>query len=144
MKLVDVNILLYAVNQNAPEHVRALSWWQDVLQNDEEIGLAWTVVLGFVRVSTNPRIFAVPLKTDEVISHVDAWLGRANVRIVTELEGHWDHLRSFLQQIGTAGNLTTDAHLAALAISHGATLASSDTDFARFTGLRWENPLSVA
>lgn len=144
MKLVDVNILLYAVNQNAPEHARVLSWWQSVLHDEEEIGLAWIVILGFVRVSTNPRIFAVPLTIGEAFGHVDAWLRRANVKIVLELEGHWDHLQSFLRQLGTAGNRTTDAHLAALAISHGATLASCDSDFARFTGLRWENPMSIA
>jgi uncharacterized protein len=143
MKLVDLNILLYAVNLDAPEHARAQSWWQQTLDADEMVGLAWLVVIGFIRISTNPRAFERPLSTDEAIGRVDTWLTRPNVRIVSESEQHWGILQRFLGQIGTSSNRTNDAHLAALAISHGATLASCDSDFARFSGLRWENPLSI-
>jgi toxin-antitoxin system PIN domain toxin len=99
------------------------------------------VVLGFLRLSTNPRVFPRPLSTDTAIAKVDAWLARANVRIVVENADHWDTLRMLLADSGSAGNLTTDAHLAALALSHDAVLVSSDTDFARFDRLRLENPL---
>jgi toxin-antitoxin system PIN domain toxin len=85
-------------------------------------------------------VFAEPLALDDAIERVDAWLSHPNVRIVGETEEHWRVLKELLGQTGTAGNLTTDAHLAALAIAHGATLASCDADFARFRHLRWENP----
>jgi hypothetical protein len=99
------------------------------------------VLLGFLRLSTNPRVFPRPLAPDVAAAKLDAWLARDNVRVVREKDEHWEVLKTLLGGTGTAGNLTTDAHLAALALSHDAVLVSTDTDFARFTGLRWENPL---
>lgn len=140
MKLVDLNILLYAVNQHASWHESVRSWWQTTLANDEPVGLPWVVLLGFLRVSTNARVFTNPLSPSEAIEQVEEWLNHPSVRIVGETEEHWRILRQLLDDSGTAGNLTTDAHLAALAISHGAVLASCDADFGRFQHLRWENP----
>jgi hypothetical protein len=142
MKLVDLNVLLYAVNRDAPGHERVRSWWEAALVGDEPVGLSWTVLLGFLRLATNAQVFTTPLSANRAMERVDAWLSHPNVRLVRETDEHWRILKELLGQTGTAGNLTTDAHLAALAISHGATLASCDTDFGRFSGLRWENPVA--
>ena len=107
------------------------------------MGLPWVVLVGFVRIATNPKIFPNPLEPATAISKIDTWLSLANTCLVREKEEHWAIMRTLLAEAGTAGNLTTDAHLATLAISHGAVLVSCDSDFARFQGLRWENPLDA-
>jgi len=140
MRLIDVNVLLYAVNQHAPRHEAVRSWWESALSGDEPVGLPWIVILGFLRLATSARVFVRPLTTSQAIEQVDEWLAHANTRVVRETEEHWRILKELLDGTGTAGNLTTDAHLAALAISQGATLASCDADFARYPHLRWENP----
>lgn len=142
MKLVDLNILLNAVNEDAAHHTSVLAWWERAINGDEPVGLPWLVLLGFLRIATNRDIFPRPLDPDRAIAKVDAWLALDSTRLVRERDGHWDILRSLLAEAGTAANLVTDAHLAALAISHGAVLVSCDTDFARFAGLRWENPIA--
>jgi len=141
VKLVDLNVLLYAVNDDSPRHNAVLNWWNVALNGDETIGLPWVVLLGFLRISTNPRAFPRPLDADDAIGKVDTWLALDNVRAIREQDNHWEILRSLVAESGTAGNLTTDAHLAALAIGHAAILVSCDSDFGRFKGLRWENPL---
>lgn len=141
MKIVDLNVLLYAVNADAVQHAAARAWWERALNDDEPVGLAWIVLVGFLRIVTNPRVFPRPLAPEAAASKVDTWLSLENVQIVREKEDHWDTLRSLLAGVGTAGNLTSDAHLAALALSHDAVLVSCDADFARFKGLRRENPI---
>lgn len=141
MKIVDVNILLYAVDANARQHRAARAWWEEAVNGDETIGLPWIVLTGFLRIVTNPRVFAAPHELNSALARIDRWLALDCVRIVRERDDHWDTLRSLIASAGTAGNLTTDAHLAALAISHDAVLCSSDRDFGRFKGLRWQNPL---
>lgn len=111
------------------------------LSGDEPICLAWFVIVGCLRVMTNARIFKSPISVAQAIERVDAWLHCPNVRLVRETREHWSILKGLLDSAGAAGNLATDAHLAALAISYGATLVSCDTDFGRFRNLRWENPL---
>ena len=143
MKLVDLNVLLYAINRDSTHHTACLRWWEEALSDHEPIGLAWVVLLGFLRLSTHPRVFPRPLDAEVAIERVDAWIAHPSVRIVREVEDHWRILRELLGNAGTAGNLTTDAHLASLAIAHGATLVSCDADFGRFSKLRWENPLAV-
>jgi uncharacterized protein len=140
MKLVDLNVLLYAIHRQAPQHEKVRRWWEAALPGDEPIGLAWPVIAGFLRLSTSARVFVKPLAPGEAIERVDAWLAHPNTHVVCETEEHWRIFRELLEQTGTAGNLTTDAHLAALAISLGAKVASCDADFGRFPGLRWENP----
>ncbi len=144
MKIVDLNVLLYAVNEDAPHHRRIVGWWEQALNGDEAIGLAWVVVLGFLRTATNPRIVPHPLAAEEAVEQVDTWLALDVVSLVTETRDHWRVLRGLLVEAGVAGNLTTDAHLAAMAVTRGAILASCDGDFARFPNLRWENPLRRA
>lgn len=140
MKLVDLNVLLYVVNRDAVHHEPALTWWRNTLREDEPIGLAWVVLFGFLRLTTNPAIYPDPLDTETALEKIDTWLALDQIRLIRETEDHWHILRDLLAEIGTAGNLTTDAHLAALAISHGATLVSFDNDFARFHRLRWKSP----
>ncbi len=142
MKLVDLNVLIYTVNKDAMHHEPVLRWWERVINGDDLIGLPWIVLLGFLRLSTNAAVFPKPLEVDTAVGKIDSWLGLENVRLVREKDEHWDILRSLLEELGAAGNLTTDAHLAALAISHGAVLISCDNDFSRFKGLRWESPIS--
>ena len=141
MKVVDLNVLLYVVNENAAHHRALLTWWEDAVNGDESVGLPWAVLLGFIRMATNPKIFPHPLDPATAISKIGSWLALPNIYVAREKDGHWEILRTMLIESGTAGNLTTDAHLAALAISHGAVLVSCDSDFARFRGLRWENPI---
>jgi uncharacterized protein len=141
VKIVDLNVLLYAVNSDAALHQRVRAWWEAAVNDEETIGLPWVVLLGFLRLTTNPRVFPRPLAPDAAAAKVDMWLAQDNIRIVSEKDDHWESLKTLLHQSGTAGNLTTDAHLAALALTHDAVLVSCDTDFTRFKGLRWENPL---
>ena len=142
MKLPDVNLLLYAFDATAPRHDRARRWLEEQLSGTETVALTWVVLLAFVRVSTNPRVFEKPLPASDAFDIVDGWLAQPCTTIVDPTDRHLAFLQDLLEPLGTAGNLTTDAHLAALAIEHGAELCSSDADFARFPGLRWTDPLS--
>lgn len=142
MKLVDLNLLLYAIDEEAPAHEAARAWLEEVLSGTEEVGFAWVVVLGFVRLATNPAVFEAPLEAGDALDIVDGWLEQPVARLVEPSERHIGNLRDLLAPLGTAGNLTTDAHLAVLAIEHGAELCSRDSDFSRFPGLRWRDPLA--
>lgn len=142
MKIVDLNLLIYAVNENAALHARARRWWEETLSGEEQVGLAWVVVLGFLRLCTRSGIFPKPLSTAQALRVVDEWLQRPPCVVAHPGERHWVILQDLLRGTGTAANLTTDAHLAALAIEHEATLCSTDADFARFSGIRYTNPLA--
>lgn len=141
MKLVDLNLLLYAIDEGAALHGKARPWLEETLSGTERVGFAWLVLLGFVRISTNPVILEQPLNADEALDYVDGWLAQPVAEVVNPSERHAARLRDLLAPVGTAGNLTSDAHLAALAIEHGAELCSRDADFSRFPGLRWTDPL---
>lgn len=141
MKIIDLNVLLYAVNSDSEQHDAVRRWWEIAINGDESLGLPWVVLLGFLRISTNPRIFPLPLEPAAALQRIESWLSLDIVTLVAEKPEQWTVLRGLLEASGIAGNLTTDAHLAAVAITHGATLASCDRDFARFAGLRWENPV---
>lgn len=141
MKLPDVNILLYAVDEGSARHQPARAWVEERLSGTETFALAWVVLLAFIRLTTSSRVFQSPLATSEALGLVDSWLAQPCVTVAHPTSRHASVLRELLEPLGTAGNLTTDAHLAALAIEHGAELCSTDTDFARFPGLRWTNPL---
>jgi toxin-antitoxin system PIN domain toxin len=142
VKLVDLNLLLYAVNRDSANHARAKAWLEELLSGEETVALPWVVILGFLRISTNARVLPQPLSPEQAIAVVDSWLARPQVLPLDPADEHWRVLRGVLTETGTAGNLTTDAHLAALAIEHDAELCSSDGDFARFGQLRWTNPLA--
>ncbi|HEY6045611.1 MAG TPA: type II toxin-antitoxin system VapC family toxin [Pyrinomonadaceae bacterium] len=142
MKVIDLNLLLYAVNRDSHRHSDAKAWIEDTMSGEERIVIPWTVILGFIRLTTSSRVFPHPLSVEDALRTVDAWLSQPSVSPLEPGEGHWSILRDLLLDAGSAGNLTTDAHIAALAIEHGAELCSTDADFARFKQLRWTNPLS--
>jgi toxin-antitoxin system PIN domain toxin len=137
----DINLLLHAYNISSLVHDEAKAWWEGRLDGSESVGLAWVTVLGFIRIGTTLRTAARPLHVREACDHVRTWLTRSHVGILHPGDRHADILFGLLEQLGVGGNLTTDAHLAALAIEYQAELYSTDADFARFPGLRWRNPL---
>lgn len=141
MKLLDTNILIYAVDDSSVHHERVRPWLEEQLAGTETVAFAWNALLGFVRLTTNARIFASPLSTEDALDLVDAWLARPSATVVHPTARHGQVLRDLLGPFGTAGNLTSDAHLAALAVEHGAEVCSTDGDFARFPGVRLVNPL---
>ena len=141
MIVPDVNLLLYATNRSVPQHQRANTWLSALLAGDEPVGMAWIVVVAFVRISSNPRIYRAPMTVDQATEIVDRWLLNPLVSTIEPSPSHWSILRALLHENGSAANLTNDAHLAALCIERGATLHSADGDFSRFRGLRWHNPL---
>lgn len=141
MILIDVNLLIYATNTHARQHNAARDWLDRQLVDAPRVGLPWTALLGFLRLSTNARIVARPLTMAAAWEQVAQWLSSDPVWIPEPSERHFEILGKLLAEPGTHGNLVTDAHLAALAIEHGLTLCSTDGDFARFSGLKWLNPL---
>ena len=143
MLIPDINILVCAYDSDAREHARAREWWERTLTQSRPVGMPWTTALGFIRISTHRRILNAPMATKDAIRAVRAWLDVPRVQIVSPGEHHAEILFGLLDRLGTAGSLTTDAHLAALAIEYQAELVSADADFARFPGLRWFNPLQL-
>jgi len=141
VRLPDVNVLLYAADRNSPHHERTAPYVESMLGGRETVALAWVVALGFIRLATKPQLMLSPLAVARALDVVDGWLARPNVVVVHPTDRHAAVLRELLVPLGTGGSLTTDAHLAALAIEHGAQLVSADRDFARFSGLRWHDPL---
>jgi toxin-antitoxin system PIN domain toxin len=143
VKLLDLNLLLYAVNRDSAPHDASRAWLDGVLTGDETVAFPWVVLLGFLRLTTSPRVLPRPLTPEQAMSVVDGWLALPCVRTLHPGEEHWRILRELLGASGTAGNLATDAHLAALAIEHGCELYSADGDFARFARLHWVNPIAA-
>jgi len=141
VKVPDLNLLMYAIDLRSPSHAPALTWWNGLLSGSETVAFSWTVLLGFLRLTTNPRIMHAPLTSHESLDYIDRWLGHPITTVIDPTPRHSSILRDLLGGVGTAGNLVSDAHLAALAIEHGAELCSADHDFGRFPGLRWVNPL---
>ena len=142
MKLIDANVLLYSVNQDAAHHERSRRWLDDALSGADTVAFAWVAMLAFVRLSTHAGLFPAPLSMDEALGRVDAWLAATPAVVVQPTADHARVLRSLLRPLPSAGNLVTDAHLAALAIEHRCEIVSFDNDFARFRGVRWSEPSS--
>lgn len=140
MRIVDVNVLLYAVNASSVHHRQARRWLDDALGGPEPVGFTWTVVLAFLRLATHRAIFDRPLTVTEAAEVVRDWLGRPGAMVVEPSARHLDLVAGLLQSTGTAGNLVADAHLAAIAVELGAAIISFDTDFQRFVGVRLETP----
>lgn len=137
-----MNPRIYAVNADAPDHQRAKSWLETAVAGTETVGLPWLVLLAFLRLTTRQGLFQKPLAVEAAFDVVDAWLQQPSVTVPEPTAAHLRTLRDLVEPLGTGGNLTSDAHLAALAIEHGAELCSADGDFARFSRLRWRNPLA--
>jgi len=142
MILVDVNLLISATANHAPNHLQARTWLNALLQGDQEIGLPWAVLVGFVRIATNPRALTNPFTLDDALRQVGEWLALPGVRVLHPTPSHERHFAEMCRASQATGNLVTDAHLAALAVEHDCVLASIDADFARLPGLRWVDPLA--
>lgn len=140
MRLVDANVLIHAVNVDAAEHATARSWLEHRLSGTEGVGFAWVALLAFVRIVTRPDVLEAPLPPGAAFDYVEEWLACPPATVVHPTARHLAVLRGLVEPVGTAGNLTTDAHLAALAVEHGAHLVSFDRDFGRFPGLGWRHP----
>lgn len=140
MLLVDANVLLYSVNKGAREHTVARAWLLAGLGGGEAVAFAWTVILAFLRLSTHPAVFPRPLSVRQAAETVELWLGAPSAVTIEPTRRHLPLVRGLLERAGTAGNLVGDAHLAALALEHGATVVSFDRDFARFEGVALTRP----
>jgi uncharacterized protein len=139
--LPDANLLLYAHNVTSEEHSKAKRWLEAILSGAEPVGLCWPVILAFLRIATNPRIFPRPLSRTQAVVIVADWLEQPQTVVLSPAENHWTILQRMLSAGKASGVLVSDAHLAALAIEHGATLYSTDRDLTRFPGLKFQNPL---
>ena len=143
MKITDANLLLYAYNESAPPHEAAKDWLEKCLSSPEIFGLSWQIITAFLRISTNPKSFPLPFTSGEAIEIVNDWLAQPQVRIILPTEKHWTIFSGLIVEGQTSGAMMMDAHLAALAIEHGATLATTDRDFVRFSKLKTVNPLAI-
>lgn len=137
MRMPDVNVLLYAVNKDCVQHEAARGWLEASFARPQGVGFAWAALLGFLRLATRPGIFPQPLPLTQALAIVDTWLNHPSACLLEATERHAGILGRLLLGAGTGGNLVSDAHLAALAIEHGAELGSFDRDFERLAGLRW-------
>ncbi|HEY7246755.1 MAG TPA: type II toxin-antitoxin system VapC family toxin [Xanthobacteraceae bacterium] len=142
MVLPDVNVLLFAVNRSSDQHAAALKALRQAFDEPRGVALAWTALLAFLRLSTRRGIFPKPLQVEDALRVIEHWLGHPRAQVAHPGERHAEILGRLLRPTGAAGNLTTDAHLAALAIEHGATVLSFDRDFARFEGVQWTSPVA--
>lgn len=140
MKLVDTNVLLYAVNEDSVHHAEARAWLDASLNGRETIAFAWVALLAFLRLVTHPAIFPRPLDPHDALAVLRGWLDRPTAVIIEPTPRHIDVLGDLLAVVGTAGNLVNDAHVAALSLEHGCEIVSYDADFGRFPGVRWQTP----
>jgi uncharacterized protein len=138
----DINLLLYAHISGFAEHGDARHWWEALLNSHTQVGLASPVLFGFIRLCTNHRILDRPMPVDQALGLVEKWLSRPNVQFLLPGPRHLEIAFGLLRSLGTAGDLTTDIQIAALAIEYQAELHSNDADFKRFTQVRWTNPLA--
>jgi toxin-antitoxin system PIN domain toxin len=139
--LVDANILLYAEDSLSSFHQKAREWWDGQLSGTGPVCLCWTVLSAFIRIGTNPRVFESPLSLEQSLDRIQSWIDQPCTRIIRPTERHWTIFQQVLKDGQAVANLVTDAHIAALALEHGCTVASTDADFARFSKLKWINPL---
>jgi hypothetical protein len=141
VKLLDVNLLIYVVDEQARDHEAALRWFEEILSGTETVAFAWFALLGFLRITTRSQGARDPWPIDSALDEIQRWLAQPVATVIHPTNRHVGVLRDLLAPLGAGGNLTSDAHLAALAIEHGATLYSHDNDFSRFAGLNWLDPL---
>ncbi len=141
--LVDANVLIYAIDEGSPHHHQSASWMRTALEGSRRVGIPWQTIGAFLRISTHPRLFEHPLALADAWQAMKGWLDAPACWIPTAGEGTARVLGELLTSLDLRGNLVTDAQLAALAIEHGVPVVSADTDFARFTGVPWINPLAL-
>jgi toxin-antitoxin system PIN domain toxin len=141
MILVDANLLLYAEDSLSEHHQAARTWWDAQLSGAEPVCLCWPVVTAFIRIGTNVRLHRRPLTLGEAVERVQSWFDQPCVRTIHPGEQHWAIFQVMLRDGKAIGSLVSDAHLAAMAVEHNCILQSTDADFARFKGLKWNNPI---
>lgn len=142
MIIPDVNLILYAEIDAFPTHRTARRWWEGLLSGDRPVGIAPVVLFGFLRLSTNRRVFAKPLSVPDAIGRVRMWFDQPHTTCLVPGSQHLEIALRLLAQLGTGSNLTTDVQIAAHALEHNGEVHSNDGDFSRFQGLRWINPLA--
>jgi len=140
----DLNLLIYAYNEAARAHQSARAWWEDAVASERPIGIPWAVSFGFIRLLTHPSVLEQPVEVQTAVAIVASWLELPNVQALNPGARHLEFARHLFTEVGVGGNLTTDVHIAAIAIEHQAEVHSNDSDFGRFPGLRWHNPLARA
>jgi toxin-antitoxin system PIN domain toxin len=140
---VDANLLLYAEDSLSEHHETARKWWDTQLSGSEAVALCWPVLTAFIRIGTNIRLHKRPLTLKEAIERVQSWIDQPCVRIIQASEQHWELFQKMLRVGNATANLVSDARLAALAVEHNCVLHSTDTDFARFRGLKWKNLIAA-
>jgi uncharacterized protein len=143
VKIVDANVLLYAVNESDDKHAESRVWLDDALSATEPIGFSWLVMLAFLRLSTKVGLFPDPLPPGEALDRVEAWIEQSPSVVLDPTRRHLSIVRGLLAETGSGGNLVNDAHLASLALEHGATVVTYDSDFGRFEGVRWRRPAEL-
>ena len=141
MIVPDINLLVYAYNDGSPHYDAARTWWEGLVNGTEPVGLPWFVVVGFIRLMTNPRVVVHYVTPEQAVGYVREWLACDHINIINPGLEHLTLLQQNLDAAGTGGNLVPDAHIAALAMEHGGEAHTGDADFGRFPGLRWHNPL---
>jgi toxin-antitoxin system PIN domain toxin len=140
MKVVDANVLVYAVNEDAVHHQQAREWLDRSLAGASGVGFSWLVMMAFLRLTTHPSIFGNPLTAAAAVAQLEAWMAQPAAHILEPTSRHLLLMAELLSEVGRGGNLVNDAHLAALAVEHRATIVSFDNDFDRFGVVRWEHP----
>ncbi|MCF7784933.1 MAG: type II toxin-antitoxin system VapC family toxin [Prosthecobacter sp.] len=138
---MDINVLLYAVDAGSSHHAIVKPWLTKLFNQPDGVALCWPVISGFIRIGTNAKVLQSPMTIEEACDKIHEWLALPGTRLINSSSHHWRLFSGLLKQTRATGNLVSDSHLAALAIEHGLELASCDTDFAKFPGLRWINPL---
>jgi toxin-antitoxin system PIN domain toxin len=141
MILADANLLLHAYDEASPHHAGARSWLERSLSTGQLFELSWQTVTAFIRIITNPRAFSNPMTIEEAVGVIGDLLAHPAVVILAPGERHWMVFRGYLVEGQAFGPLAMDAHLAALAVEHGAVLCTTDRDFTRFAGLKMLDPL---
>lgn len=141
MIVPDINLLVYAYNSGTPNHTKAKRWWEQTVNGNRQVGIPWVVSAGFVRIMTHPAALAKPLPASTAVNHLKSWFQYDHIVPVNPGADHLTYFRQNLDCAGVGGNLVSDAHIAAIAMEYQAEVHSNDSDFGRFSGLRWVNPL---
>ena len=143
MRVVDANVLLYAVNADTEHHEVSRRWLDQALSGADVVGFTWLALIAFVRISTKEGLFPHPMSADEATDQVRRWLDAPGARLLEPTGQHLTVLERLLGEVGAGGNLVNDAHLAAISIEHRADVVSFDADFGRFSDVRWRRPAEL-
>jgi toxin-antitoxin system PIN domain toxin len=142
ISIPDVNVLVYAVDEQSPFHRPSNEWLTGALNGQSPVGFTWHALAGFVRIVTNPKITPKPRSVVEAFDSIESWLAQTPSRVIHPAATHLATFRRLVEAAGAAGNRTTDANLAAIALGHDGEVVSCDSDFGKFPGLKRFNPVT--